>query len=132
VKPAVPATDAVLDRVVLHGHCHQKALWARGNFRAVPASDIRRRNLTTLDTGCCGMAGSFGYADEAIRALDGDRRGATFPCRARGVRRPSSARPARAAATRSTTAPPARRCTRSISPRARSGYVGAPTEELCC
>jgi Fe-S oxidoreductase len=45
---------------VLHGHCHQKALQgARGSataLRLVPGLDV-----TVLETGCCGMAGSFGY-----------------------------------------------------------------------
>jgi FAD/FMN-containing dehydrogenase/Fe-S oxidoreductase len=45
--------------VILHGHCHQKALWgadtsARALRRA--AGDVR-----VLDSGCCGMAGSFGF-----------------------------------------------------------------------
>jgi Fe-S oxidoreductase/FAD/FMN-containing dehydrogenase len=45
---------------VLHGHCHQKALGGAGGsaaaLRLVPGLDV-----TMLDTGCCGMAGSFGY-----------------------------------------------------------------------
>jgi Fe-S oxidoreductase len=48
---------------VLHGHCHQKALrGAAGSaaaLRLVPGLDV-----TVLDTGCCGMAGSFGYEVE--------------------------------------------------------------------
>ena len=60
--PKRPALPRQPDRVVLHGHCHQKALWG-------PESSARflRRifggNLSVLDTGCCGMAGSFGYVD---------------------------------------------------------------------
>jgi Fe-S oxidoreductase len=45
---------------VLHGHCHQKALVGVGGsaaaLRLVPGLDV-----TVLETGCCGMAGSFGY-----------------------------------------------------------------------
>ncbi|MHC4217155.1 MAG: FAD-binding and (Fe-S)-binding domain-containing protein [Planctomycetota bacterium] len=45
--------------VLLHGHCHQKALWGVGT-----SGDLLRRlladQLRVLDTGCCGMAGSFG------------------------------------------------------------------------
>jgi Fe-S oxidoreductase len=45
---------------LLHGHCHQKALGLAGGsadlLRLVPALDV-----TVLDAGCCGMAGSFGY-----------------------------------------------------------------------
>ena len=46
--------------ILLHGHCHQKALWGTGDslglLRAIPDSDLQE-----LDSGCCGMAGSFGY-----------------------------------------------------------------------
>ncbi|MHC4649958.1 MAG: FAD-binding and (Fe-S)-binding domain-containing protein [Planctomycetota bacterium] len=45
--------------VLLHGHCHQKALWGDAS-----SGDLLRRllgeRLRVLDTGCCGMAGSFG------------------------------------------------------------------------
>lgn len=44
--------------IVLHSHCHQKAMHqedaARRLLEAVGV-------VTTLDSGCCGMAGSFGY-----------------------------------------------------------------------
>ncbi|HEV7300316.1 MAG TPA: FAD-linked oxidase C-terminal domain-containing protein [Tepidisphaeraceae bacterium] len=56
-EPAIPV-DA--PAIVLHGHCHQKALWGDGTS----ASLLRRLTggrVTVLDSGCCGMAGSFGY-----------------------------------------------------------------------
>lgn len=59
VRPTLPAQH---DRVVLHGHCHQKALWTSESS----ARFLRRifgKDLSVLDTGCCGMAGSFGYVD---------------------------------------------------------------------
>ncbi|UHC16901.1 FAD-binding oxidoreductase [Methylobacterium currus] len=44
----------------LHGHCHQKAFGAMGAveavLRAVPDLDVR-----VIESGCCGMAGAFGY-----------------------------------------------------------------------
>jgi len=46
-------------RAVLHGHCHQKALMG-----LKPTEEIlSAMGLETeaLDSGCCGMAGSFGY-----------------------------------------------------------------------
>jgi FAD/FMN-containing dehydrogenase/Fe-S oxidoreductase len=46
--------------VVLHAHCHQKALWGAESSAAL----LRRTaggSVTVLDSGCCGMAGSFGY-----------------------------------------------------------------------
>jgi Fe-S oxidoreductase len=51
------------DRCVLHAHCHQKALrgphGSAAALRLIPGLDV-----TVLDTGCCGMAGSFGYEAE--------------------------------------------------------------------
>ncbi|MGH7173505.1 MAG: (Fe-S)-binding protein, partial [Gemmataceae bacterium] len=51
------------EQCVLHGHCHQKALLGTGGsaaaLRLVPQLDV-----TVLDTGCCGMAGSFGFERE--------------------------------------------------------------------
>ncbi len=48
------------ERVLLHGHCHHKALLgidvlARA-LRAVPCFSVE-----VIPSGCCGMAGSFGY-----------------------------------------------------------------------
>lgn len=60
--PTRPAMPAQADSVVLHGHCHQKALWGS----ETSARFLRRifgAKLSVLDTGCCGMAGSFGYVD---------------------------------------------------------------------
>lgn len=51
--------------VLLHGHCHQKAFGAldavERALRLIP--DIR---LETVDSSCCGMAGSFGYGADTI------------------------------------------------------------------
>jgi Fe-S oxidoreductase len=51
---------AVGKKILLHGHCHQKA------FGAMPAVEkvlrmIPEAQLETVETSCCGMAGSFGY-----------------------------------------------------------------------
>lgn len=46
--------------VALHAHCHQKALWGAESSGAL----LRRlfgSKFKVLDTGCCGMAGSFGF-----------------------------------------------------------------------
>ena len=47
-------------RILLHGHCHQKALWGTADslrlLRAIPGAEVQEMN-----TGCCGVAGSFGY-----------------------------------------------------------------------
>ena len=51
------------EKCLLHGHCHQKALLGVRASAAllglVPGLDV-----TVLDTGCCGMAGSFGFEKE--------------------------------------------------------------------
>jgi FAD/FMN-containing dehydrogenase/Fe-S oxidoreductase len=45
--------------VLVHGHCHQKALGGIGDeTRLIEATGA---NVETLDSGCCGMAGSFGF-----------------------------------------------------------------------
>ncbi|MEM7330693.1 MAG: FAD-linked oxidase C-terminal domain-containing protein, partial [Chloroflexota bacterium] len=50
-------------QVLLHGHCHQKALFGteamHGTLGLVPNTAV-----TEVDSGCCGMAGSFGYETE--------------------------------------------------------------------
>lgn len=51
--------------ILLHGHCHQKALWGTGRTEA----GLRQlagpsERVHVLDTGCCGMAGSFGYTQD--------------------------------------------------------------------
>jgi len=47
-------------RALLHGHCHQKA------FGAMPAVQqalalVPELKVETIESSCCGMAGSFGY-----------------------------------------------------------------------
>ena len=50
-------------RIILHGHCHQKALSDIGVANAI-LSLPKNFSVHTLNTGCCGMAGSFGYEKE--------------------------------------------------------------------
>ena len=47
-------------RAIVHGHCHQKALVGMEPTRQV-LSKVERLELSILDSGYCGMAGSFGY-----------------------------------------------------------------------
>ena len=46
--------------VHLHGHCHQKAL--AGNEASEVALRAAGYVVQVIDSGCCGMAGDFGYA----------------------------------------------------------------------
>jgi Fe-S oxidoreductase len=59
------ALRPVATRALLHGHCHQKAFGAMGAVEAalklVPGLDVE-----TVDSSCCGMAGSFGYGADTI------------------------------------------------------------------
>jgi FAD/FMN-containing dehydrogenase/Fe-S oxidoreductase len=50
-------------RLLLHGHCHQKAMGLLPPARTLLAR-IPSCTVVDLDAGCCGMAGSFGYATE--------------------------------------------------------------------
>jgi FAD/FMN-containing dehydrogenase/Fe-S oxidoreductase len=61
--------------VLLHGHCHQKAMGglpaAKGLLERIPGTTV-----VDLNAGCCGMAGSFGYLRDQFdvsRAI-GERR----------------------------------------------------------
>jgi Fe-S oxidoreductase len=61
--------------VLLHGHCHQKAMGAVAPVKAL-LSRIPGAEVVDLDAGCCGMAGSFGYMKdhfEVSRAI-GERK----------------------------------------------------------
>jgi FAD/FMN-containing dehydrogenase/Fe-S oxidoreductase len=46
--------------VLLHAHCHQRAMGLAPAARAL-LSRIPGTTVVDLDAGCCGMAGSFGY-----------------------------------------------------------------------
>ena len=49
--------------ILLHGHCHQKSMSLLAPAKAL-LSSIPGTTVVDLDAGCCGMAGSFGYARE--------------------------------------------------------------------
>ncbi len=69
IASLLEAGDLALDftgdarSVLLHGHCHQKALvGSRPSHRVLGLP--RNYAVTEVDSGCCGMAGSFGYEAE--------------------------------------------------------------------
>ncbi len=52
-------------RVLIHGHCHQKVL----SGTSASVSCLQRSGYSSIevvDSGCCGMAGAFGYEKEHI------------------------------------------------------------------
>jgi Fe-S oxidoreductase len=63
------------EKILLHGHCHQKAMGLVAPAKAL-LSRIPGSSVVDLDAGCCGMAGSFGYVRDHFdvsRAI-GERR----------------------------------------------------------
>jgi Fe-S oxidoreductase len=61
----VPDLASIGERALLHGHCHQKSFGAMSAvekvLRMIPGLAIE-----TIDSSCCGMAGSFGYSADTI------------------------------------------------------------------
>lgn len=49
-------------KILLHGHCHHKSLMKMSDEESL----LRKMgtDLQTIDSGCCGMAGSFGFEKE--------------------------------------------------------------------
>lgn len=61
-KGDFPTQSPTGQKVTFHGHCHQKALSKGGlTEKMLTACGYE---VSTMKTGCCGMAGSFGYEDE--------------------------------------------------------------------
>jgi FAD/FMN-containing dehydrogenase/Fe-S oxidoreductase len=60
--------------ILVHGHCHQKSLYSTAPMKEVLSN--AGAEVTEVDSGCCGMAGSFGYETEhyAISEKIGERR----------------------------------------------------------
>ncbi|MEZ4860867.1 MAG: FAD-linked oxidase C-terminal domain-containing protein [Caldilineaceae bacterium] len=80
-----PRWRSGVGKALLHGHCHQKALV--GNDASVAALKAAGYQVEVIPSGCCGMAGDFGYTIEhyevsqaigeerlfpAVRAASGD------------------------------------------------------------
>jgi Fe-S oxidoreductase len=54
-----PTWKANPGKALLHGHCHHKALV--GNESTVAALAAAGYTVEVIPSGCCGMAGDFGY-----------------------------------------------------------------------
>jgi len=48
--------------IAIHGHCHQKALYGTNAMKSLLKDS--KHGVTEIPSGCCGMAGSFGYEKE--------------------------------------------------------------------
>lgn len=55
--------DSQEREVLVHGHCHQKAL-SSVEYTAHILSLPKNNKVSIIPSGCCGMAGSFGYEKE--------------------------------------------------------------------
>lgn len=57
-----PLSSLKKEKVYIHGHCHAKSLIGNSAIK----KSLKRAGCkpVVLDTGCCGMAGSFGYEED--------------------------------------------------------------------
>ncbi|TYP94010.1 FAD/FMN-containing dehydrogenase [Fodinibius salinus] len=57
-----PSSSPKKEKVYIHGHCHTKSLIGNSAIKKL----LTRAGFQpiVLDTGCCGMAGSFGYEED--------------------------------------------------------------------
>ena len=70
-----PKTDS---KILFQGHCHQKALNGTETVMNLLQS-IVGKNAIEIDSGCCGMAGSFGYEKEHYDISIGIANQSLFP-----------------------------------------------------
>jgi len=57
--PGALSFSEKVTKIIIHAHCHIKALM-NPTFMRKLAERLPGRNVTLLETGCCGMAGAFG------------------------------------------------------------------------
>jgi Fe-S oxidoreductase len=51
------------ENILIHGHCHQKALYGTDAMQAL-LKRVPDLAVSEINSGCCGMAGSFGHEKE--------------------------------------------------------------------
>jgi Fe-S oxidoreductase len=61
-EPAALQFNARAEKILVHVHCHAKAL-ARNQHLHTLAERLPERTVEIVNTGCCGMAGSFGMLE---------------------------------------------------------------------
>jgi FAD/FMN-containing dehydrogenase/Fe-S oxidoreductase len=57
------AFNSAFEKIVIHGHCHQKSLFGTTAMKYL-LGRVPGVSVAEIDSGCCGMAGSFGYEKE--------------------------------------------------------------------
>jgi len=61
-EPNALSFDSERERIAIHAHCHAKSLLKAGCTNRL-LRRLPNREVTLLDTGCCGMAGAFGMLE---------------------------------------------------------------------
>lgn len=51
------------NKILIHGNCHQKSLYGTAAMKQI-LQRVAGISVKEIDSGCCGMAGSFGYEKE--------------------------------------------------------------------
>lgn len=54
--------ESIAGNILIHGHCHQKALYGTKGMKGIFGQT--NQSVSEIPSGCCGMAGSFGYEEE--------------------------------------------------------------------
>jgi len=54
--------ESIAGNILIHGHCHQKALYGTNGMKSSLSQS--GQSVSEIPSGCCGMAGSFGYENE--------------------------------------------------------------------
>ena len=54
--------EPISEGILIHGHCHQEALYGTSAMKELLRKSSK--NVSEVPSGCCGMAGSFGYEKE--------------------------------------------------------------------
>ena len=54
--------ESIAGNIMIHGHCHQKALYGTQGMKSMLSQG--NETVSEIPSGCCGMAGSFGYETE--------------------------------------------------------------------
>ncbi|HEX6224975.1 MAG TPA: FAD-linked oxidase C-terminal domain-containing protein [Chryseolinea sp.] len=54
--------ESIAGNILIHGHCHQKALYGTQAMKTMLSQGAE--TVSEIPSGCCGMAGSFGYETE--------------------------------------------------------------------
>jgi FAD/FMN-containing dehydrogenase/Fe-S oxidoreductase len=61
-EPTALRFNSRAEKIIVHVHCHAKALNSGSSMQRL-AERLPERTVELLDTGCCGMAGSFGMLE---------------------------------------------------------------------